>query len=118
MAAASPSPSPSPVSGSVLVLIQFDVCEELRLDQLQRAANARIVQQPKTKHSVPTYVRYHRPPVVEPLEPLLLAAGERLEGSTTTASSASYTSSPFQAIGKAWFIWPASGCGTWILLRA
>ena len=80
MAAASPSPSPSPVSGSVLVLIQFDVCEELRLDQLQRAANARIVQQPKTKHSVPTYVRYHRPPVVEPLEPLLLAAGERLEG--------------------------------------
>jgi hypothetical protein len=80
MAAASPSPSPSPVSGSVLVLIQFDVCEELRLDQLQRAVNARIVQQPKTKHSVPTYVRYHRPPVVEPLEPLLLAGGERLEG--------------------------------------
>jgi hypothetical protein len=42
--------------------------------------NARTVQQPKTKHSVPTYVRYHRPPVVEPLEPLLLAGGERLEG--------------------------------------
>ena len=80
MATASPSPSPSPVCGSVLVLIQFDVCEELRLDQLQRAVNARLVQQPKTKHSVPTYVRYHRPPVVEPLEPLLLAGGERLEG--------------------------------------
>ncbi len=80
MAAASPSSSPSPVSGSVLVLIQFDVCEELRLDQLQRAVNARTVQQPKTKHSVPSYVRYHRPPVVEPLEPLLLAGGERLEG--------------------------------------
>jgi hypothetical protein len=62
------------------VLIQFDVCEELRLDQLQQAVNARTVQQPKTKHSVPTYVRYHRPPVVEPLEPLLLAGGERLEG--------------------------------------
>jgi hypothetical protein len=80
MATAYPSSSPSPVSGSVLVLIQFDVCEELRLDQLQRAVNARTVQQPKTKHSVPTYVRYHRPPVVEPLEPLLLAGGERLEG--------------------------------------
>jgi hypothetical protein len=80
MAAPSPSPSPAPLSGSVLVLIQFDVCEELRLDQLQQAVNARTVQQPKTKHSVPTYVRYHRPPVVEPLEPLLLAGGERLEG--------------------------------------
>jgi hypothetical protein len=62
------------------VLIQFDVCEELRLDQLQQAVNARTVQQPNTKHSVPTYVRYHRPPVVEPLKPLVLAGGERLEG--------------------------------------
>ncbi len=68
------------MSGSVLVLIQFDVCEELRLDQLQQAMNARTVQHPQTKHSVPTYVRYHKPPVVEPLEPLLLAGGERLEG--------------------------------------
>jgi hypothetical protein len=80
MAAASPSPSTSPICGSVLVLIQFDVCEELRLDQLQQAVNARTVQQPNTKHSVPTYVRYHRPPVVEPLRPLVLAGGEQLEG--------------------------------------
>ena len=80
MATASPSPNTSPLRGSVLVLIQFDVSEELRLDQLQQAANARTVRQPNTKHSVPTYVRYHRPPVVEPLEPLLLAGGERLEG--------------------------------------
>ncbi len=80
MAAQSSSPGTSPLHGSVLVLIQFDVCEELRLDQLQQAINARTVQQPNTKHSVPTYVRYHRPPVVEPLEPLLLASGERLEG--------------------------------------
>jgi hypothetical protein len=80
MAAATPSPSTSPLRGSVLVLIQFDVCEELRLDQLQQAINARTVLQPNTKHSVPTYVRYHRPPVVEPLKPLVLAGGEQLEG--------------------------------------
>jgi hypothetical protein len=81
VASTSPSPvTPALIGGSVLVLIQFDVCEELRLDQLQQAVNARTVQQPKTKHSVPTYVRYHKPPVVEPLEPLLLAGGERLEG--------------------------------------
>lgn len=80
MSPAIPSTVPAEISGSVLVLIQFDVCEELRLDQLQQSVNARTLQQPKTKHSVPAYVRYHRPPVVGPLEPLLLANGERLEG--------------------------------------
>jgi hypothetical protein len=66
--------------GSVLVLIQFDVCEELRLDLLQQSVNARTLQQPRMKHTVPAYVRYHRPPVVGPLEPLVLESGERLEG--------------------------------------
>jgi len=80
MSAAIPSTVPAEISGSVLVLIQFDVCEELRLDQLQQSVNARTLQQPKTKHSVPAYVRYHRPPVVGPLEPLHLHSGERLDG--------------------------------------
>jgi hypothetical protein len=80
MTSAIPSTVPAEISGSVLLLIQFDVCEELRLDQLQQSVNARTLQQPKTKHSVPAYVRYHRPPVVGPLEPLQLAGGERLEG--------------------------------------
>jgi len=73
------APQPS-LSGSVLVLIQFDVCEEIRLDQLRQAVNARAVEQPRIKHSVPAYVRYQRPPVVEPLDPLILSGGERLEG--------------------------------------
>ena len=38
------------------------------------------MQQPKIKHSVPAYVRYQRPPVVGPLDPLILSGGERLEG--------------------------------------
>lgn len=66
--------------GSVLVLIQFDVCEELRLDQLQQSVSARTLQQPSMKHSAPAYVRYQRPPVIGPLEPLVLESGERLEG--------------------------------------
>jgi hypothetical protein len=74
------TPAQTALSGSVLVLIQFDVCEELRLDQLQQAVDARTVQQPKIKHSVPAYVRYQRPPVVGPLDPLILSGGERLEG--------------------------------------
>jgi hypothetical protein len=32
------------------------------------------------KHAAPAYVRYHRPPVIGPLEPLVLDSGERLEG--------------------------------------
>lgn len=68
------------LSGFVLVLIQFDVCEELRLDHLQQAVSARTVQKPSMKHSAPAYVRYQRPPVVEQLESLQLETGERLEG--------------------------------------
>jgi hypothetical protein len=66
--------------GSVLVLIQFDVCEEIRLDQLREIFGARTMEQPNFKHSAPAYVRYQRPPVVEPIEPLILESGERLEG--------------------------------------
>jgi hypothetical protein len=78
---AAPSTTVTPaLSGAVLVLIQFDVSEELRLDKLQQAVNARTVPQPKIKHSVPAYVRYQRPPVVAPLETLTLEGGERLEG--------------------------------------
>jgi hypothetical protein len=68
------------LNGSVLVLIQFDVCEELRLDRLQTVKEGSKQQQPKMKHAAPAYVRYERPPVVEPLEPLMLEGGERLEG--------------------------------------
>jgi hypothetical protein len=66
--------------GSVLVLIQFDVCEEIRLDQLRQIFGARTMEQPSFKHSAPAYVRYQRPPVVEPIEALILDTGERLEG--------------------------------------
>ena len=68
------------LSGFVLVLIQFDVCEELRLDQLQQTMAAPKVAQPKLKPSAPAYVRYQRPPVAEPLDALVLESGERLEG--------------------------------------
>jgi len=65
--------------GSVLVLIQFDVCEEIRLDELRRLLGARKLEA-TFKHPAPGYVQYQRPPVVEPIEPLVLDSGERLEG--------------------------------------
>jgi hypothetical protein len=66
--------------GSVLVLIQFDVCEEIKLDQLREIFGARTLEQPTFKHPAPGYVRYQRPPVVESIEPLVLESGERLQG--------------------------------------
>jgi hypothetical protein len=68
------------LTGSVLVLIQFDVAEEIRLDQLQQSISARTVQKPNLKHAAPAYVRYERPPVVESIEPLVLDSGETLSG--------------------------------------
>src|SRR6202795_2900429 len=70
----------SALHGSVLVLIQFDVCEEIKLDKLRQIFGARTVEQPSFKHPAPGYVRYQRPPVLEPIEPLILDSGERLEG--------------------------------------
>src|ERR1700731_2444023 len=69
----------TPLRGSVLVLIQFDVCEEIRLDVLRTIFGARTAEA-SFKHQAPGYVRYQRPPIEESLEPLILDSGERLEG--------------------------------------
>jgi hypothetical protein len=83
----SPEHDPSPAQsqpqdktlhGSVLVLIQFDVCEEIRLDALRDIIGARR-QDASFKHPAPGYVRFQRPPVVETVEPLVLESGEHLD---------------------------------------
>ena len=74
-----PASATSPLRGSVLVLIQFDVCEEIRLDVLRNIFDARTADA-SFKQKAPGYVRYQRPPVEETLEPLVLESGERLEG--------------------------------------
>src|SRR3984885_7720735 len=66
--------------GSVLVLLQFDVCEAIRLDRLQELIRAPTVEQPSLKHPAPGYARYQRPPVVEPVETLVLESGEQPQG--------------------------------------
>ncbi len=71
--------APPPLHGSVLVLIQFDVCEEIRLDELRRIIGARTQQLP-LKNTAPSYVQYQRTPVVVTLDPVVLDSGERLEG--------------------------------------
>src|SRR5438552_243549 len=71
--------SDAALQGSILVLIQFNVCEEIRLDELRKIFGARTAEA-SFKHPAPGYVRYQRAPVVEPIEPLVLESGERLDG--------------------------------------
>src|ERR1035438_1038171 len=110
---ARPTPSssttltPAALRGSVLVLIQFDVCEEIKVDELRKIFGARTAEanfkhhaprdvrsvptrhdlhkifgahtaEANLKHQAPGYVRYQRPPVEESLDPLILESGERL----------------------------------------
>ena len=60
--------------GSALVLLLYDVSEEIRLAEL----GARAVL-PVFKQHAPSYVRFERPPVVELLPALVLDGGDRLE---------------------------------------
>ena len=90
------------LSGFVLVLIQFDVCEELRLDLLQQAVSARTVQKPtsssrRRRMSVTRGRRWSgrwsrcnwRP----------ASASKERSSITTMGLSASFISCPFRAIG-------------------
>jgi hypothetical protein len=70
----------SALTGTVFVLIQFDVCEEIKLTRLREIISARTISQPSMKHPAPAYIRYERPPIMEPIEPLVLESGERLHG--------------------------------------
>ena len=67
--------------GSVVVLMLYDVCEEIRLEDLRLTLGAQPAgREPSFKHPAPEYVRFERPPVVEPLERVALETGEQLEG--------------------------------------
>ncbi len=83
---ATPSPTamPAPVvaqnkalQGSVHVLIQFDVCEEIKLDSLRDIFGAKR-QEASFKHPTPGYVKFQRAPLVESSDPMVLESGERL----------------------------------------
>jgi hypothetical protein len=68
------------LQGSVLVLLQFNVCDSIRLDQLRDLIGASIVEQHALNRPAPGYVRYQRPPVLEQIETLTLESGEQLQG--------------------------------------
>ncbi len=66
---------------SFWVLVLFDVSEEIDLDQVHRILGiAKAGRGPSFKHPAPDYVRFERPPVMQPIEMALLETGELLCG--------------------------------------
>jgi hypothetical protein len=66
------------IQGSIIVLNLYDLAEEIRLSDLPPLIGGTRLP-PKFKHTTPEYVRFEKPPVIEPLPPLALASGERFE---------------------------------------
>jgi hypothetical protein len=72
--------SPNRLSGSFWILVLYDVCEEIDLDQIRALAGARIAgPEPRFRGPTPEYARFQKPPAIEFLEPLRLETGELLQ---------------------------------------
>lgn len=68
---------PIPLNGSVQILILLDVCDSIQPDRLRSILNIPAApREPTFKHSTPEYVRFERPPVIEPGGSFFLSSGE------------------------------------------
>jgi len=68
------------LSGTFWLLFLYDVCEEIKLEELRAILGAQPAgREPSFRQPTPGYVRFEKPPVIESLEPLLLGTGERLQ---------------------------------------
>jgi len=57
------------ISGTLSVLYLYDVCDEIRLDQLRRILGAPAPgREPPFRHPTPDYVQFANPPVMEALD--------------------------------------------------
>jgi hypothetical protein len=77
----------SPLTGSFQMLFLYDVCEEIRTEQLrsliggERYGDGRERRRdPTFHHPSPEYLRFERPPVVQQLDPIVLKSGIRFNG--------------------------------------
>ncbi|HUJ20107.1 MAG TPA: hypothetical protein VLX58_01240 [Bryobacteraceae bacterium] len=67
--------------GSFRTLLLYDVADEIDLDRVREILGASPPgRKPEFKLPAPGYVRFERPPVVEPVDPVCLATGECFEG--------------------------------------
>jgi hypothetical protein len=65
--------------GTFRIFILYDISEELRLEEVRkRIAAEPAAREPAFTRPAPDYVRFERPPVIEPLPPTTLGTGETL----------------------------------------
>jgi hypothetical protein len=65
--------------GTFRILILYDLSEEIRLETVRRSISAEpAAREPAFTRPAPEYVRFERPPVIEPLSPTKLETGETL----------------------------------------
>ncbi|TAM82996.1 MAG: hypothetical protein EPN47_07000 [Acidobacteria bacterium] len=68
------------LQGTFRILLLYDVADSINLDRLKSILKIRPAERlPSFTHPTPEYVRFELPPVVEPLNPVELETGERLE---------------------------------------
>ena len=69
------------LQGSILFLNLYDLCEEIRLEELRHLLGlAPAGREIRFRHPAPEYLGFERPPVVENLEGTTLLAGTRVTG--------------------------------------
>jgi len=55
-----------PIRGSVVFLMLYDLCEEIRLPEVRRIFRLQPAgREPSFKHTAPEYLRFEQPPMVE-----------------------------------------------------
>lgn len=69
------------IRGNMVFLRLYDICDEIHLPEVREILHIQPAgREPSFKHPAPEYVRFEQPPVVEALEEVILAQGERLRG--------------------------------------
>jgi len=68
------------VSGTFWLMFLYDVCEEIKLDELRGILGSQPAgREPSFRRPTPDYVRFEKPPAIETLAPLRLESGEQLQ---------------------------------------
>ena len=77
----------APLTGSFQMLFLYDVCEEIRAEQLRGLIGGERYgdgkerrRDPAFQHPSPEYLKFERPPVVQQLDPIVLKGGVRFNG--------------------------------------
>jgi hypothetical protein len=66
-------------TGSIFVMTLYDMADEIDLVEMRSLVSSTPAA-PSFKHTTPEYVKFERPPVIEPLDTIRLKSGEEFSG--------------------------------------